>query len=185
MIPNILTKAKSQKGFTLIELLVVIAIIAILTVVFLPTIRGGQSKARNAAKIALINNISNALEDVINNGKLIPIEPRDVGEGTCVADYKTSPGSDIATLLGRVPQTFPADSNKLCKGGQLFYNWVSATSFTLAIELETPDGANVGEDKPLQGGVISATSLAQVITLTNAPVGHGTDGRYYYIVGRF
>ena len=43
-------KFSSRKGFTLIELLIVIAIMAILTVISLQTLKGGQAAARNVSR---------------------------------------------------------------------------------------------------------------------------------------
>lgn len=51
-----------KKGFTLIELLIVIAIIGVLAVALLPTISGGPGRARDAARIAALSNITVAIE---------------------------------------------------------------------------------------------------------------------------
>lgn len=55
-------KHKSSRGFTLIELLVVISIIALLASVVLVAINNARTKARNAKRVADVNQISKALE---------------------------------------------------------------------------------------------------------------------------
>lgn len=50
-----------KKGFTLIELLIVIAIIGILATAFVPSILNAPSKARDAARIELVNKIGDYL----------------------------------------------------------------------------------------------------------------------------
>lgn len=53
---------KTSKGFTLIELLIVITIIGILAVSLLPSVLGAPARARDAARISDLRNITTALE---------------------------------------------------------------------------------------------------------------------------
>ncbi len=53
---------KNKKAFSLIELLIVITIIGILSVLFLPSITTGPSKARDTARVTNIADIALALE---------------------------------------------------------------------------------------------------------------------------
>jgi len=50
-----------KRGFTLIELLVVIAIIGILATIIVPNILDATAKARNAGRMASLNNLETAL----------------------------------------------------------------------------------------------------------------------------
>lgn len=52
---------QSRKGFTLIELLIVITIIGILSVAFIPQLTGSQFRARDARRIADLQQIATAL----------------------------------------------------------------------------------------------------------------------------
>ena len=55
-------KNKNQKGFTLVELLVVIAIIGILATLLLLQLGVARSTAKDAKRIADINQVRTALE---------------------------------------------------------------------------------------------------------------------------
>jgi len=60
---------KNQKGFTIIEIIVVIAIIAVLATIIITNINQFQAKARDARRIADVNQIKKALETYrIDNG---------------------------------------------------------------------------------------------------------------------
>lgn len=179
-----------RRAFTLIELLIVIAIIAILTVVFLPTLRGGQAKARDAARMSLVSDVFATIEKNYNEGTALPD-----GAGACISDYAANPGLTLATWLTRVPQTWPAitttaGAGHLCAGGasQLYYKKVNANSYLLAIELENKDSANVKQDQTAANVQAIATQAA-LITATAGAVGTGdtngnSDSKYYYVVGK-
>lgn len=184
----------TTRGFTLVELLIVIAIIAILTVAFLPTLRGGTSKARDASKKALVVDISTVFESMINDGKILPKNIVD-GTGDCLEDYSKLPGSDIAKELGRVPQTFPViatDPNHLCVkagiGTSIYYKRLTPTSYLLGFELENAANANV-EDTKTSATIKAVATAADAIALTDETVKDGNkdggaDFKFWYIVAK-
>ncbi len=57
------TKGQGPRGFTLVELLVVIVVLGILIALLLPAINSAVKTARNAAVLAEINQLSQALEN--------------------------------------------------------------------------------------------------------------------------
>lgn len=203
---NILAKLRKARGFTLIELLIVIAIIAILSVAFLPTLRGGQSKARDAAKIALVQDIVTSLENDINAGNS-PALPTNViggvapagsvgnvavGGGQCIYNYTQTDANMIALSLGRAPQSFQgvgSGAGHLCNDALtptmsgIFYKNFAVDSFMLAVELENKDSANVkqGETAAIVQGYANKTA---VITGTSGAPGTGDAGKYYYAIAR-
>ncbi len=68
---------KSSRGFTLIELLVVISIIGLLASVGLVALNSALMKARDARRIADINQITKALELYYSNNNHYPTSPAD------------------------------------------------------------------------------------------------------------
>ncbi len=61
-----------RQGFTLIELLVVIAIIGLLASIVMVSLSSAKQKARDAARISDIRNISLALEEYYNDNNRYP-----------------------------------------------------------------------------------------------------------------
>lgn len=65
-------KCHKNQGFTLIELLVVIAIIGVLASVVLASLNSARTKARDARRLADLNQIGLALEFYLDNGVKYP-----------------------------------------------------------------------------------------------------------------
>src|SRR3989344_689692 len=67
-------RQKSQKGFTLVELLVVIAIIGILATLLLLQLGVARQRARDAKRIADVNQVRTALELSFDDNGLYPVQ---------------------------------------------------------------------------------------------------------------
>lgn len=109
------TMQNTKKGFTLIELLIVITIIGILAAALLPQVLGAPARARDASRVADLNQIVTALEtyatdndgnypaatsgclgtvlDSYFQGGDTPSDPQGNGSGTCADDYGYCPVS--------------------------------------------------------------------------------------------
>lgn len=107
------TMQNTKKGFTLIELLIVITIIGILAAALLPQVLGAPARARDAARVADLNQIVTALEtyatdnggtypasttgclenalDTYFQGGSAPTDPQGTGSGTCATGYGYCP----------------------------------------------------------------------------------------------
>ena len=146
--------SKEYKGFTLIELLIVIAIIGILSVAFLPVLRGSTGKARDAARVAAVNDMLTAIENAYSvEGTAIPM----VTAGVCLdftggAGEAGTAGESIKTAVGRAPKAQSTGSD-LCAGGGYYYRTYksggtptgaleTALNFVLAVEVELTENGN-------------------------------------------
>lgn len=165
----------SRKAFTLIELLIVIAIIALLTVAFLPQIRGAQGKARDAGRRTGLDNITAAIESF---GRVPATAAAAGGEG-CLdfSGAAGTPGGDIMTQLTNRPQVNSAGGVTLCSGGYYYRPFESdgstidgagdtAFNYVVIVEVEDLNRANVS------GAAIvtldAATVAVQFTTLGDA-----------------
>lgn len=96
----------SKLGFTLIELLIVITIIGILAVVFLPSIMGAPAKSRDAARMADMTNVVEA----INAGKLDGLSVS-TGDGKilngCLSDGTRFPDDYYKYFANGIPPVDP------------------------------------------------------------------------------
>jgi prepilin-type N-terminal cleavage/methylation domain-containing protein len=107
-----------RRGFTLIELLVVIAIIGLLSSVVLSSVNTARAKARDARRIADINDIKKSMERyIIENGT--PPSPSSYGRGASAPGYwdqwwdvssNTSSGTFMSFLVSSgIRNTVPVD----------------------------------------------------------------------------
>jgi prepilin-type N-terminal cleavage/methylation domain-containing protein len=90
---------ESKRGFTLIELLVVISIISLLSSIIFASLNSARVKARDAGRIAQLEQIRNAIELYYNDNGQYPPSPC----GRDCNDYyysdNTSSWTTFATLL--------------------------------------------------------------------------------------
>lgn len=164
-----------KKGFTLIELLIVIAIIAILSVVFLPSLRGGTVAARDAARKAVIKDIITAIDKIISadippqvvvtSGRLpngTPVGKIPVSLNGICLNFTTGLGKDIVEILGRTPASYPTNvfmctPAALASGSGFFYKSFksdgtattlaadTAANYAVAVQLENKSNGNAGD----------------------------------------
>ncbi len=144
-----------RRGFTLIELMIVIVILGILMGTILPRLTGAQSRARDTARIADLNNISQALEVYFSDSGEYPTATC-VGDGAGIncLDAKNcdTDGSTYVKLKSymkgdRVPQNVGVLTETLGCVGTYYYSPLyrggsSQTSYVLASDLETWQMAN-------------------------------------------
>ncbi|KKU98781.1 MAG: pilin domain-containing protein, general secretion pathway protein G [Candidatus Jorgensenbacteria bacterium GW2011_GWC1_48_8] len=116
---------KNNKGFTLIEMLVVIAIIGLLSSVVIIGLGGSRSKARDARRIADIQQIQNALELQYNPATGYPVAG-------------TPPTATITGAPTKDPQS---------KDYQYAPN-ATTLGYNLGICLENSEGASVAGNCP-------------------------------------
>lgn len=177
---KILAQLRKARGFTLIELLIVIAIIAILSVAFLPTLRGGQAGARNAARKSAANDIVLGVEKIINNdglpsgltGGSVP-----VSAGECLSFNVAGNGLNIAKALGTSPAVQAhASTNGFCSSGYYYRSYRpdgnpsvagdsganAPTNYIVAVKVEQPvSNGNVTD------GTLSTPADGSSVTQTN------------------
>lgn len=142
-----------RRGFTLIELMIVIVILGILMGTILPRLTGAQSRARDIARIADLNNISQALEVYFSDFGEYPLAVCAGAAKNCLDAKVCNASTDTYTLLktylkgDRVPQNVGALTNTLGCIGSYYYTPLvkggsTQTSYVLASDLETWQMAN-------------------------------------------
>ena len=123
-----------RKGFTLIELLVVIAIIGILASVVLVNLNTARQRARNAQRIATVNQVKLALQ--------LFYDDRDTYPATAAIFTANPAGLLPGAGTTYLPQT-PANVGGVVPS--FYYNQVSATDYCFGVVLET-GGTVPGDD---------------------------------------
>ncbi len=173
----------TRRGFTLIEILVVIAIIGILSSVVLASLAVSRAKARDAKRIADLDEVKKALELYYDSH----------------GQYPPSAGYSIPTVLAtegfiaKIPVT-PNGANAYgYYGGTFSGNTIDTSlaseSFILGAQLErydatalTSDGDNRAILVPAIAGFFEGTSVSCSITASPATPqpGGGSNGERCY-----
>lgn len=192
------TKNAFRRGFTLIELMIVIVILGILMGTILPRLTGAQSRARDTARIADLNNISQALEVYFSdNGEYPPAVCAGAAGANCLQADECDVAGDTYYKLksylkgDRVPQNVGTLTNTMGCVGSYYYTPLykggsSQTSYVLASDLETWQMANymtadgtaadgVAPDEFKHDAAIDAgTYITQIGKLANEPADTNT-----------
>ena len=138
---------KDKKAFTLIELMIVVVVLWVLMATVLPKLTGAQARARDAARIADLNNISNALVTYYDDEWMFPWS----WSWECL-QKDTWISSQINSYLQNnvVPTDPQSTSNKwLCDGNTWRYYYypmvkdsLDNNAFVLCADMETYQKAN-------------------------------------------
>lgn len=135
---SLFKKLKNQKGFTLVELLVVIAIIGILATLLLLQLGVARQRARDAARIAHVNQVRTSLELYFD----------DYGEYPEIASYGTSNSTGLGpSLVPKYLTQLPLDP---LSSGTHFYKYAydpatTPTKYHIWAELEQSASAVKGD----------------------------------------
>jgi len=126
---------KTSRGFTLIELLVVISIIGLLASVVLLALNGARAKARDAKRVADLNQLAKVFELYFNDYFSYPTSTSAciIGTGSCLTNL-------VPKYLSGLPTApVPADSGGGFNCGSSYgiatandYQFASSTASTAA-----------------------------------------------------
>jgi prepilin-type N-terminal cleavage/methylation domain-containing protein len=152
-----------QKGFTLIELLVVIAVIGLLASVVLVALNSSRVKARDAKRVADLNQIAKAAEFFYDSQGFYPYatagEPTWDGHwddfGICLITGATAP-CGIATVnyrpvISRVPND-PLDGPGLSDADPTYTGWENRAPNNLLLRALLEDSSNPALKSDADGG---------------------------------
>ena len=168
-----MTTLASRKGFTLIELLIVITIIGILAVAFVPSLTGAQDRARDAARLADLQNAATALEFYADdNGALYPTT------SACLSGMSSELGGYLTSIPDDPKNNNAWDSGN-CSTGYDYVALDSGNSYVLVAKVEV---AKVADNYFAQSGfsTSSYTTAADVFDGNSACAG-GTEECLYVI----
>ncbi len=192
-----------RRGFTLIELMIVIVILGILMGTILPRLTGAQSRARDTARIADLNNISQALEVYSSDhGEYPAAQCTGTCGGTtdapnCLDDTATA-DDDTYNMLktylkgDRVPQNVGKQTDTLGCIGSYYYTPLKKggsnnQSYVLASDLETWQMANYTTASTPAASEFDKSSdadkyIKEINKLENPPSGSNKEKMSIYVV---
>lgn len=141
LLPEIKSKRKNSAGFTLIELLVVIAIIGLLASVVLVAMSGARAKARDAKRVADLNQLMKAMELYFNDNATYPVAN---SSGLLSGETFTPPLTP--TYLTIMPTTVTPPDGSCGSGGAgtndyYYYSNVGGASYTITFCLGSKTGS--------------------------------------------
>jgi type II secretion system protein G len=138
-----------RRGFTLIELLVVIAIIGMLSSIVMASLNSAREKARDARRVADLEQIRTALELYYDDHGYYP--PSDCGWDCNGYDYSGDASWDaLAAELAPYIPSLPKDPLNTCDGGpwngDCYFNYTYGNvgrstypaQYDLTAQLESP-----------------------------------------------
>lgn len=98
-------KPQIKKGFTLIELMIVVAIIWVLAVTIVPALTWAQARARDAGRVASLQNISAVLETYFSDiwqfpsATAVATTTWEVWKLNCISDTKWKTATDLQPMF--------------------------------------------------------------------------------------
>jgi type II secretion system protein G len=170
-------KTTFHRGFTLIELMIVIVILGILMGTILPRITGAQSRARDTARTADLNSISQAMELYYDD---FGTYPGTVGDAVCLKSGEISFTFENIFKTYFKGETVPTDPNSStpnlfvnCDGGYVYLPLVDKSiannGYALVANIEIAQKANYANGvSPTKAITYSAGSDDTVGEITTA-----------------